>query len=111
MDKTSLNFDLEWICRENEEFDDKLNMLALKAIRKKVDYEIILKEGVSSRSLIKSYNDNLTKILNILKENLSSFQIMTADEVEFAVRRLVVACGIMDVLKHKKHKHLRKKIQ
>lgn len=75
-------FDLDWLCRTNEELDEKLPTVASMILSNNIDFN--------------SSNPNETeKIVSLLSEQLFSFAEMTYDEVQNACHRLTVCCQLM----------------
>ena len=80
---------LDWFVRENEEIDEKLPMMAKDVMQRGIDYKQL--DGDEEPD-----PDVVIALIEVLRDNLYSFDQMTHEEVTHAVQQLLLASILVE---------------
>ncbi len=83
-------FNLGWVCRECEEFDEKIPQLSREVINRGIDYESLERDEADD-STVKA-------IIDVMEGYLDCFGELTGDEVEHFIEVICVGCTIVKLV-------------
>ncbi len=85
------DLNLEWFVRENEEVDEKLPMMAKDVRARGIDYDQLDKENLDESDV-----EVVHALMDVLSDNLDSYDQMTQEEIAHAVQQLWIAAVLVE---------------